>query len=132
MVFREDLKKCRETLALERKQLGEPPYTDQSLKAWNTYIENFRLNVETINEKIQKFNLVVPMLHRQMMPYSASKELEKVCSNFEEFLPQDYEERIRFRDSSKNERTDSVGMETVRFRDLWKEMKSVFRKGENT
>lgn len=132
-VSREELKTCREKLALERKRLGEPPYFGENLSAWNTYVENFQLSMETVNEKIHKFNLVVPMLHRQLMPYNSVKELEKVCENYQDYVPEDYERIIKFREESQRHTSDytSLHIEPVRLRDVWKEVKGLFRKGEN-
>jgi len=131
-VFSEDLVTCRGNLALERKRLGDPPYTDKTLSDWNAYVENFRLGMEALNEKIHRFNLVVPMLHRQVMPYNYSKELQKVCDNHQDFLPEDYDAILTFRESNRHSNVNysSASMETVKFSDIWKEVRGFFRKGE--
>ncbi|KAL4222156.1 subfamily C [Mactra antiquata] len=89
--IRTDLKKFRETLAKERKRFEIINVKDNDTqKMWNRQINNLKENLSDINSKIQDYNLIVPILTNQMMPYDFDREYNRVCSNVEHYLPDDF------------------------------------------
>ncbi|XP_052246983.1 dnaJ homolog subfamily C member 28-like [Dreissena polymorpha] len=126
--IREDLQKCRERLAVEKRLLGEPPYSTTQETSWENHKESFQINLTDINAKIFKFNLMVPMLHRQIMPYVFDRELKRVCDNCDEYLPKNFEEIKEYREKIKSAPpvTQNSGLEHPTLSDAWNALKYVF------
>ncbi|XP_048348337.1 dnaJ homolog subfamily C member 28 [Sphaerodactylus townsendi] len=79
--IRETIEKLRNDLIVSRNKLGDP-LTPQNMKLWNEGCECFTENIRTLNKRINDFNLIVPILSRQMVHFNASKEIaraEELC-----------------------------------------------------
>lgn len=74
----QDLKKC---LLTERSYLGPYPLSSKDKSLWDDIVDKRRETVEKINKKISNFNLVVPIINKQMVLISLEKEAEKILIN---------------------------------------------------
>uniref|UniRef100_A0A8C6X6L6 DnaJ homologue subfamily C member 28 conserved domain-containing protein n=1 Tax=Naja naja TaxID=35670 RepID=A0A8C6X6L6_NAJNA len=71
-------KEIRETIEKLRKTI-----TASRNKQWKEVCEEFRENIKILNKRINDFNLVVPILSRQMVHFNADKEIAHVQDIFE-------------------------------------------------
>lgn len=75
--IRETIGKMRETLQKVRARLGEPMRHSETLQ-WNEHCAVFADELGKLNKKVDNFNLIVPLMSRQMVHYSLKRELEKI------------------------------------------------------
>lgn len=80
--IRETIEKLRKNIIASRNKLGDP-MTVQNEKQWKEVCEKFRENIKILNKRINDFNLVVPILSRQMVHFNADKEIARVEDIFE-------------------------------------------------
>lgn len=76
--IREDIQHLRASLAVERSYLDPYPLSPEGNDDWNKIVNQYENLTEQINKKIAKFNLVVPILDKQMIQIDLKKETEKV------------------------------------------------------
>ncbi|XP_069801188.1 dnaJ homolog subfamily C member 28 isoform X2 [Dendropsophus ebraccatus] len=74
--IRETIDKLRQDLVASRKKLGDP-MTYRQENQWTEICEAFRGNVTQLNKRINDFNLVVPLLSRQMVHFNVEKEISR-------------------------------------------------------
>nr|XP_056714370.1 dnaJ homolog subfamily C member 28 [Euleptes europaea] len=74
--IRETIEKLRNDLIVARNKLGDP-LTPHKVKHWNESCEQFIENIKKLNKRINDFNLIVPILSRQMVHFNASKEIAR-------------------------------------------------------
>lgn len=67
----------RDGLILERSYFGPLPFDKKDEDLWTDSINKYEKLVATINSKINKYNLVVPILHKQMVHVNLEKEAKK-------------------------------------------------------
>lgn len=65
--IREERDHIRQCLAGKRKSLGPVPLSHSDEHDWKLAIESCRPLVQQINSKINKYNLLVPILQKQML-----------------------------------------------------------------
>ncbi|EAT33012.1 AAEL014735-PA [Aedes aegypti] len=65
--IREETESLKHSLEKERGRLGEFPLSPQDEYKWEKVLESHEALSTTINKKIDKFNLIVPVLNRQMV-----------------------------------------------------------------
>lgn len=120
--IRTDFQQCREKLALDMKRVEEYSLPSDREGKVASIAETFKTSLEDINSKIFNYNLIVPMLDKQMMPYNFDKEYKKVCADIEAYLPKDSERfsAASFVDEYKPE-------QTVSFKDIWTGVKDIFK-----
>lgn len=68
----------RNTLQLERINFPPYPLTIEENIKWSNAVYKHKDLVDTVNNKINKYNLLVPILQRQMLLVSLQKEAQKV------------------------------------------------------
>ncbi|KAF2897212.1 hypothetical protein ILUMI_08966 [Ignelater luminosus] len=76
--IRDDIQVFRNTLQFER--INFPPYPlsiEENIK-WSNAVYKHKDLVDAVNTKINKYNLLVPILQRQMLLVSLPKEAQKV------------------------------------------------------
>ncbi|NXU54173.1 DJC28 protein, partial [Turnix velox] len=79
--IRETIERLRKNIVASRSQFGEP-MTPYRQKEWNRICEQFIEDIRKLNKRVDNFNLVVPILSRQMVHFSADKEIlraQKTC-----------------------------------------------------
>lgn len=75
--IREETTLLRNGLLIERKYFGPYPLTvDENVK-WSDKVYKYKELVNKINNKITKFNLVVPILKNQMFHVNLENEAQK-------------------------------------------------------
>lgn len=81
--IREEANHLRNDLLMERKYFGPYPLSVEENIEWSDKVYQYKNIVDKINKKIEKFNLVVPVLNKQMFQISLENEAQKVMVNGE-------------------------------------------------
>lgn len=79
--IRETIDKLRQDLVAARKKLGDP-MTYRQENQWTETCETFREDVTKLNKRINDFNLVVPLMSRQMVHFNVDKEISRAQKAF--------------------------------------------------
>lgn len=79
--IREEADQLRKDLLMERKYFGPYPLSVDENITWSEKVYRYKTIVENINKKITKFNLVVPVLNKQMMHMNLENEAQKAVVN---------------------------------------------------
>lgn len=66
---------------MERAYFGPYPLTDEDNNLWETVVNKYEKAVQNVNSKINKYNLVVPILNKQMFVFNLKKEAHKILVN---------------------------------------------------
>jgi len=85
--IREEIQAARGKLAVERHKLGPPPYSFKDKELWNKQTVQLKVSVKAVNQRIQKFNMIVPFMDKQMIPYDFTMTVNKIVDNHKKFLP---------------------------------------------
>ncbi|XP_072901151.1 dnaJ homolog subfamily C member 28 [Hemitrygon akajei] len=80
--IKQTIEKLRSDMMSYRKKLGEP-LTVHTQKHWNLICEQFRNDIKQLNKTIDKFNLIVPLLNRQMLHFNPDKEIAVILKNYD-------------------------------------------------
>ncbi|XP_010721293.1 dnaJ homolog subfamily C member 28 [Meleagris gallopavo] len=80
--IRETIERLRKSLVESRSKLGES-MTPYRQKEWNHICEQFVEDIRKLNKRIDSFNLVVPILSRQMVHFSADREIIRAQKTYE-------------------------------------------------
>ncbi|XP_009872682.1 PREDICTED: dnaJ homolog subfamily C member 28 [Apaloderma vittatum] len=83
--IRETIERLRKGIVASRSKLGEP-MTPYRQKQWNRICEQFVEDIRKLNKRIDNFNLVVPILSRQMVHFSADKEIVRAQKTYEALM----------------------------------------------
>ncbi|XP_010086158.1 PREDICTED: dnaJ homolog subfamily C member 28 [Pterocles gutturalis] len=83
--IRETIEQLRKSVVASRRNLGEP-MTPYRQKQWNRICEQFTEDIRKLNKRIDNFNLVVPLLSRQMVHFSADKEIVRAQKTYEALM----------------------------------------------
>ena len=67
--IRQDVRRLREGLLDNRKKVGPNPLTLQATVQWNHNLKEFEQKLCLINKKIDKFNMIVPILNKQKVHF---------------------------------------------------------------
>lgn len=67
----------RNSLLIERKYYGPYPLSIEENVKWSDIVYKYKDLVNKINNKITKFNLVVPILNKQMIHVNLENEAQK-------------------------------------------------------
>ncbi|NXQ91418.1 DJC28 protein, partial [Nyctibius grandis] len=80
--IRETIEQLRKSMVTSRSKLGGPmtPYRQEQ---WNRICEQFIEDIRKLNKRIDNFNLIVPILSRQMVHFSADKEIVRAQKTYE-------------------------------------------------
>ncbi|NXV95195.1 DJC28 protein, partial [Calonectris borealis] len=83
--IRETIERLRKSIVASRSKLGGP-MTPYRQKQWNRICEQFVEDIRKLNKRIDNFNLVVPILSRQMVHFSADKEIVRAQKTYEALM----------------------------------------------
>lgn len=104
--IRETLAKLRTGLLEARGRLGDPIRPHEQPR-WQEICTKFAMDLAKLNKRVDTFNLIVPMLSRQMVHFSLKREVERA-------LRDDKEQR----EERKRREKDQRQMERERERDM--------------
>ncbi|KAJ8686442.1 hypothetical protein QAD02_022236 [Eretmocerus hayati] len=65
--IRQETDELKKLLTEARNRLGELPLTDEEKSSWDIKLNDLKDTVKRINNKIDKYNLLVPILQKQML-----------------------------------------------------------------
>ena len=80
--IRQDIKHLRESLFGKKRKLGPSPLPLQATIQWNQSLEEFEDKLRVINKKIDKFNMIVPILNKQKVHVNLQKEVNRTLENY--------------------------------------------------
>ncbi|NXH60959.1 DJC28 protein, partial [Rhabdornis inornatus] len=83
--IRETIERLRKSVVAARRKLGEP-MTLSEQKQWARVCEQFAEDIRKLNKRVDDFNLVVPILSRQMVHFSTDKEILRARKTYEAVL----------------------------------------------
>lgn len=101
--IRGDTQFLRDSLEMERKHFRKYPLSTEDETEWLTILNKYEKLSDTLNKKINKYNLLVPMINQQMIPFNLTKEANRIlingcCSTEEEInqrkLQKKYEQNV--------------------------------------
>lgn len=78
--IREETEELKKKLTEARNDVSELPLTPQDKSIWNDKLEKFKTITRQINNKINKYNLLVPILQKQMLHVRLDELAEKALS----------------------------------------------------
>lgn len=78
--IREETKELQKLLTEARNELGLIPLNLEEKKSWTNTIENLKPSIKKLNNKIDKYNLLVPILQKQMLHVNLETLAEQVLS----------------------------------------------------
>ncbi|XP_051998528.1 dnaJ homolog subfamily C member 28 [Xyrauchen texanus] len=105
--IRETIRKIRESLQNVRARLGDPMSHSENIQ-WKDHCDVFADELGKLNKKVDNFNLIVPLMSRQMVHFSLKREVENILKT---------DELIRQERDKKKERKQKEGMEMARTTD---------------
>lgn len=80
--IRQDIKRLRDGLLTKREKLGPNPLTLEASITWEQNVTEFQEKLPTINQKIDKFNMIVPILNKQRVHVNFQKEVDRTVENY--------------------------------------------------
>lgn len=83
--IRQTIERLRKGVLASRSKLGQP-MTLPEQKQWGRVCEQFAEDIRKLNKRVDDFNLVVPILSRQMVHFSTDKEILRVRKAYEAVL----------------------------------------------
>lgn len=133
--IRDALMEARRHLARVIEKIGTPPFSSPMQdRAWKFEYDRFDAKISLVNESVKKFNLIVPVLKKQLIPYSAERELNRVLENHKEYLtgplskdptPDPAQEYIGDTLSGQLPQSSSVD-NVILWGEVWKQIKDLF------
>ena len=79
----DEINLIKEILYCERKKIGKLPLNSIETQKWSMVVDSQRNLVTSLNRKINKYNLLVPILDNQMIFFNLEKESERILENGE-------------------------------------------------
>ncbi|KAJ7428250.1 DnaJ subfamily C member 28 [Willisornis vidua] len=79
--IRETIEQLRKGVVASRRKLGEPMSPSEQ-KQWGQVCEQFMEDIRKLNKRVDNFNLVVPILSRQMVHFSPQKEIVRAQKTY--------------------------------------------------
>lgn len=100
--IRQDIKLLREGLLDERRKLGPSPLTLQSTIQWNNSMKEFEHKLRLVNKKIDKFNIIVPILNKQKVHVNFQKEVHRTVEHYGYGTTEETEFHLNSQEESKH------------------------------
>ena len=122
---------ARQALAMTHSRL-EKPHTARDAKTWKAALNTFKDKIEEVNLKIGKFNLIVPFLNKQKVPYVAQREVKRVLENLEDYLHEDDTAHLAWNVSLPDMPSSPTFSEPISWGQVWRDIKNVFKSSEDT
>ncbi|CAG9786527.1 unnamed protein product [Diatraea saccharalis] len=94
----QDIEFLKRDISNDRKYLGPYPLNDNDETKWHDICKSYRDFAKTINSKINKYNLIVPLLNKQKFYVEIDKILNDILKNGEHSV-----EKVSVEDNNKTE-----------------------------
>ncbi|XP_078618946.1 dnaJ homolog subfamily C member 28-like [Branchiostoma floridae x Branchiostoma japonicum] len=104
---RSRIKELRKKLDSKRGAFGPEPFSPQNQKKWNTYLDTFREDIAALNKRIDKYNMIVPIMAKQLGHIKPDREVAKVM---EKFRAQEEQEKQQTVETKADEKTSKEKM----------------------
>lgn len=78
--IREETEELKKRLSEARNDISELPLTPKDELIWNDKLEKLKTTTRQINNKIDKYNLLVPILQKQMLHVRLDELAERALS----------------------------------------------------
>jgi len=76
--IREETEELKKRLSEIRNDIGELPLTSEDESIWENNLKKFETTTKQINNKIDKYNLLVPILQKQMLHIKLDELAKKI------------------------------------------------------
>lgn len=107
--IRLDINRLRETLLGKRAKLGPSPLTLEATITWEQDLKEFEEKFHIINQKIDKFNMIVPILNKQRVHVNFQKEVSRTEESYGYGLADDSDvEPNSWGEENKDERNSVI------------------------
>ena len=123
--FRSEMNQAREKLAISRYHLGDPPHSDAAQKHWKMQEEKFQSSVIDVNQRIDNFNLIVPILNKQMVHYDSEREMKNIFCDCEKYISPNCD-LSQYLPHYRGH-VVTAKHETIPWREVWKDIKGLFK-----
>lgn len=77
----DDSASIKTMLLEERKNFGSVPLSCSEERDWESVLDKIGENVKALNKKIDKFNLVVPIMDKQMLHFNLTRESDEILKS---------------------------------------------------
>lgn len=126
--IREDITNARRRLAIEKKSMNSLT-SSSSLKKWRHHVKVFENSILELNEKIMKFNMIVPvtLLQKQKIPYNIKREIQRVSERYEEYIPPDSGVTSPDISSEMDSYIAERESDSIEWKGTWKFIKETFK-----
>ncbi|BFZ01019.1 hypothetical protein BsWGS_04058 [Bradybaena similaris] len=123
--IRDGIAEARMKLAAVREKLGPPPYSPQDNKRLMYHRDKFAESVQEINQKINKYNFIVPFMKKQMVHYNVDSNIEKVLACPKDYLPADTTSQAVYLASKSFPVAKNEDLK-IEWKEVWSNIKQVF------
>lgn len=107
--IREETEELKRKLSEVRHNVSELPLTPKDELIWNDKLEKFKIITRQINNKIDKYNLLVPILQKQMLHIRLDELAEKALS-----VPPSKNKK-KYADTSHKDSNESISQDLYNF-----------------
>ncbi|XP_063699255.1 dnaJ homolog subfamily C member 28 [Culicoides brevitarsis] len=76
----EEIAELKQSLAYERAFVGKLPLTKEEIDFWDEILQKHEESVTNINKKIDKFNLIVPVMDKQLMQIQLKRISDRILN----------------------------------------------------
>ncbi|XP_014778107.2 dnaJ homolog subfamily C member 28, partial [Octopus bimaculoides] len=116
------MKEIREHVALLRHNIAMH-YTQGPTNLTAHAVEKFQTGIRDINVKIDKYNMIVPILRKQMVHYDCGKELSTVQAKPHRYINPELN-KISAKVLAQK---DALHSDPINWSQVWKDIKAVFK-----
>ncbi|XP_066285776.1 dnaJ homolog subfamily C member 28-like [Branchiostoma lanceolatum] len=107
---RNRIKELRKNLDSKRATFGSEPFSLQHQKQWNTYLDTFREDIVALNKRIDKYNMIVPIMAKQLGHIKPDREVAKVIEKFRAQEEQDKQKTVAVEETKVDEKSSKEKM----------------------
>lgn len=92
--IRDDTERLKNIIRIRREDFGEYPLTHTEFVEWIAFLRDLQFVADKINERIDKYNLIVPTLNQQLVPIRLRRIAERIVqSKPEKYFQEELKER---------------------------------------
>lgn len=88
--------------------------------------DKFAESVKEINQKINKYNFIVPFMKKQMVHYNVDSNIEKVLAHPKDYLPADATSQAVYLANKSIPAAKSEDVK-IEWSEVWSNIKQVFK-----